>query len=174
MRSCGIALVVSLLVGLLGLLWLSLSRAQQGPVAVGSRMPDFELTTFDGRTLRSAELRGHVLVVNFWASWCQPCAEEAAILEQVYREVREEGVIFLGVNYVDTEPEALAYLKTFGVTYPNGPDRGTRLAQAFRIRGVPETYIMNSEGIVVARKIGPYANAAELRAAIRRCLEREG
>lgn len=174
MRRLAVSLAVALLLGLLALLFLSLGRAQQGPLAVGSRMPDFELTTFNGQTWRTAELRGHVLVVNFWASWCQPCEEEAVLLEQVHREVREEGVIFLGVNYADTEPEALTYLEGVGATYPNGPDLGTRIAQAFRIRGVPETYVINGEGVVTARKIGPYTDPAELLAAIERSLEAGG
>lgn len=166
MRGCTIAVVVAILLALLGMLFVSLERAQQGPLAVGSRMPDFELTTYDGHTWRTAELRGRVLVINFWASWCQPCAQEAALLEDAFREFGDDGVVFLGVNYADTEPEALAYLEEYGVTYPNGPDRETRIAQAFRIRGVPETYVVNSEGIVTARKIGPITDPAELVAAI--------
>ncbi len=74
--------------------------------------------------------------------------------------------MFLGVNYVDTEPEAKAYLERFGITYPNGPDLGTRISQAFRIRGVPETYIVSPEGVLVDVRIGPYVSLDEIRAAI--------
>jgi len=75
-------------------------------------------------------------------------------------------VVFLGVNYVDTEPEARAYLGRFGITYPNGPDLGTRISQAFRIRGVPETYILGEDGRLAHVKIGPYTSLDEIVRAI--------
>jgi cytochrome c biogenesis protein CcmG/thiol:disulfide interchange protein DsbE len=143
-----------------------LIRSQQGPIAVGSRAPDFVLTSFEGETHNTADLRGQVILINFWASWCQPCEEEAAFLEQVYQEYRDQGVVFLGVDYVDTEPEARAYLARFAISYPNGPDLRTEISQAFRIRGVPETYIVDSQGTLVSRKIGPYASLGEIEAAI--------
>jgi cytochrome c biogenesis protein CcmG/thiol:disulfide interchange protein DsbE len=75
-------------------------------------------------------------------------------------------VLFLGVDYVDTEPEALAYLSKFDITYPNGPDLGTEISQAFRIRGVPETYIVGRDGTIVDIKISPYLSLAEIENAI--------
>ena len=71
-------------------------------------------------------------------------------------------MVFLGVNYVDTEPEALGYLAKFGITYPNGPDLGTRISQSFRIRGVPETYILGGDGALAHVKIGPYTSLDEI------------
>lgn len=150
----------------LGILGLGLIRAQQGPIGVGSRVPDFSLQTFEGETIRIADLRGQVVVINFWASWCQPCEEEAAELEQAYQEYRERGVVFLGVDYVDTEPEALEYLRRYAITYPNGPDLRTRISQAFRIRGVPETYVVGSDGVLAAVKIGPYGSLSQIEAQI--------
>ena len=154
------------LFAILGLVGVGLVRSQQGPIGVGAHVPQFSLQTFEGETISVADLRGQVVVINFWASWCQPCEEEAAELEQAYQEFRDQGVVFLGVNYVDTRPEAQAYLERFGITYPNGPDLGTRISQAFRIRGVPETYIVSPEGVLVDVRIGPYASLAEIRAAI--------
>ena len=83
---------------------------------------------------------------------------------------RDQGVLFLGVNYVDTEPEALAYLARFDITYPNGPDLGTRIAQAFRIRGVPETFVVGPDGRIVAVKIGPFQSLSEITAAVEQAL----
>lgn len=154
------------ILGLLAVLGFALVRSQQGPIGVGARMPEFELTTFDGETWRLADLRGRVVVVNFWASWCQPCEEEALLLEQAYRQYREQDVVFLGINYVDTRPEALAYLVRFDITYPNGPDLGTRISQAFRIRGVPETFVASPEGVLNTVKIGPFTDLGELQRAI--------
>jgi cytochrome c biogenesis protein CcmG/thiol:disulfide interchange protein DsbE len=150
------------LLGLLGLVAFKLLQVQQGPVGVGTTSPDFTLTTFDGGEINLADLRGHVVVVNFWASWCKPCEQEASELEQAYQAYRDRNVAFLGVDYVDTEKEALAYLERFGITYPNGPDLGTRISQAYRIRGVPETYVLARDGKIVAVKIGPYASLEEI------------
>ena len=162
----GVVVVWVSLLGLLALLGTGLIRSQQGPINVGSRIPDFSLTTFDGQTYNTADLRGQVILINFWASWCEPCEEEAAELEQAYQGYRDRGVVFLGVNYVDTEPEALAYLDRFGITYANGPDLGTEISQAFRMRGVPETYIVDRQGILVSRKIGPYSSVSEIEAVL--------
>jgi cytochrome c biogenesis protein CcmG/thiol:disulfide interchange protein DsbE len=150
------------LLALLGLLGFGLIRTQQGPVGVGSTAPDFTLTTFDGETIHLLELRGRIVVVNFWASWCKPCEQEAAALEEAHRRLQEEGVFFLGVDYVDTEREARAYLQRFDITYPNGPDLGTRISQAFRIRGVPETYVIGPDGVLTWVKIGPFESLDEI------------
>lgn len=146
----------ALLLGLLGVVGAGLIRSQGGPVGVDAVAPDFSLTTFDGQTVRLSDLRGQVVVINFWASWCKPCEEEAEFLEQAYRTFQEEGVVFLGVDYVDTEPEARAYLERFAITYPNGPDLGTRISQAFRIGGVPETFVVRPDGTIDSVQIGPY------------------
>ncbi len=166
----GVLLIWALVFGLLGVLGFGLLRAQQGPIGVGAAVPDFRLTTYDGQVIEAAGLRGQVLVINFWASWCDPCKEEAAALEQAWQEYRDRGVVFLGVNYVDTEPEARAYLAEFGVSYPNGPDLGTRISQAFRIRGVPETYVVNGQGVLTAVMIGPFGSLADIEAAVQQAL----
>ncbi len=167
-----IAIAFVLLVGFLGLIAWGLRRANEGPIRVGDRVPSFTLTTFDGQTIHTDDLKGKVIVLNFWASWCKPCEEEAAALEQSWQKYKAGGqVAFLGVDYVDTEPEALAYLDKFGITYPNGPDLRTQISQMFRIRGVPETYILDQEGKLHSVKIGPFASSAELEATVDRLLE---
>jgi cytochrome c biogenesis protein CcmG/thiol:disulfide interchange protein DsbE len=138
----------------LGVVGWGLVRARGGPVSSGAA-PDFTLTTFSGETVQLSVLRGQVVIVNFWASWCPPCREEAAYLEKTWREYEGRGVVFLGVDWVDTEAEALAYIAEFRITYPNGPDLGTRVAQAYRIQGVPETFFIDKNGQVRWVKIGP-------------------
>lgn len=148
----GLAFVVVL--ALLGLLAWGLKRAQAGPIQEGMA-PDFSITGFDGRQAMLSELRGQVVIVNFWASWCPPCREEAAYLEQTWRKYKDQGVVFIGVDYVDTEKEALAYIDEFDISYINGPDIGTRISQAYNIQGVPETFFVAKNGELRGVHIGP-------------------
>lgn len=161
-------IVWAFLLGLLALVAVGLNRTQQGSAKTGKAAPDFSFTTFDGdQSFKLSDLRGKVVVINFWASWCKPCEQEAADLEAAWRFYQDRGdVIFIGVDYVDTEPEARAYLKKFGITYPNGPDLGTKISQAFRITGVPETYFVDRDGILQFVQIGPFQSLAEIQAAI--------
>jgi cytochrome c biogenesis protein CcmG, thiol:disulfide interchange protein DsbE len=161
------------LVGLLIIVAMGLRRAQQGTVQPGQKLDNFTLPLYsgyqiDGKSEISLEdLRGKVVVINFWASWCKPCEQEAAELEQAWEEYQPTGeVVFLGVDYVDTEPEARIYLKKFGITYANGPDLATRISQYFRIQGVPETYFIDQEGVLKYVQIGPFTSVDKIRVQI--------
>lgn len=150
----GIVLTFAIVLALLGLLGWGLNKAQKGPVENGPA-PDFTLQDFDGRTVTLSELRGQVVVVNFWASWCGPCREEAAYLERTWRKYEDQGVVFIGVDYVDTEKAALAYIEEFDITYINGPDLKTLISDAYNIQGVPETFFIAKNGEVRGMHIGP-------------------
>lgn len=91
-----------------------------------------------------------------------PCRQEARTLEALWQEYRDQDVVFVGVAYVDTETESRAFLEEFGITYPNGPDLGTRISQTYRIRGVPEKFFIDKHGRVRGLVIGPVPEA-ELR-----------
>ena len=161
------------LVGLLAIVAVGLSRAQQGTVQPGQVIDNFTLPLFSGYELDGksevnfADLRGKVVVINFWASWCKPCEQEAAELQAAWEEYQPTGqVVFLGVDYVDTEPEARVYLKKFGITYANGPDLATRISQYFRIKGVPETYFVDKDGVLQYVQVGPFSSIDQIRAQI--------
>jgi cytochrome c biogenesis protein CcmG/thiol:disulfide interchange protein DsbE len=152
---------------LLGIVAIQLNKAQEGGIQLGEKAPDFVLTTFEGEDINSKDLIGKVVLLNFWASWCKPCEVEAADLQTAWEMYKPGGeVVFLGVDYIDTDNEAMAYLEKFKITYPNGHDLGTRISQAFRITGVPETFIIDREGTLAYVKIGPFTSLSEITSAI--------
>ena len=166
-------LVWAFLVSFLVLMGLGVTRAQQGTIQPGYEVPDFSLILFSGyeyngrSEVKISDLRDKVIFINFWASWCKPCEQEASVLEEAWKHYQPDGrVVFLGVDYVDTEPEARVFLKKFDNTYPNGPDLGTRISQLFRIKGVPETYIIDANGVLKYVKIGPFLSVDEIRVMI--------
>ena len=124
--------------------------------------PPFEFTTFDGETINSDDLRGRGVVLNFWASWCDPCRDEAALLEAYSQLEQENDIVFLGLDYLDQEPAALAYLEQFGVTYPSGPDLQSDAARRYGIKGVPETFFIDPEGQITEIVIGPITSEMQL------------
>jgi cytochrome c biogenesis protein CcmG/thiol:disulfide interchange protein DsbE len=146
--------VFVLVIGLIAFFAIGL-KARGEPQPSSGVAPDFILTTFDGKTIRLADLRGKVVVVNFWASWCVPCREEAVFLEKQWRVYKDRGVVFVGIDYVDSESNARAYLKEFNITYPNAPDLGTEVSQRYRIKGVPETYFIGRDGNIHGNSLGP-------------------
>lgn len=162
------------LVALLALVGFGLRKAQNPIIRIGSTVPDFTLTLFDGYTYQSASevhlsgLVGKVVVINFWASWCVPCEQEAAELEEAWRSYGPgDEVVFLGIAWTDTPDNARAYLQRFGISYPNGPDLGTRISAIFnRNLGVPETYFIDKSGVLRFIKIGPFTSAHEILAII--------
>lgn len=161
-------LAVFALFGLLG--WGMVRQKEGGPssistndgpatVAVLSRpATDFTLPlydTFGGATdFRLADYRGKVVVVNFWASWCPPCREEAPVLERTWRAYKDQNVIFLGLDIWDTEKDARAYMREFNITFPNAIDERGSTAVEYGVTGIPETYFITPDGRISRKVIG--------------------
>ena len=122
-----------------------LARGQRPPA------PAFSLPRFDGGTLALASLRGQYVLVNFWASWCIPCRDEAPLLERASREYRDRGLVVVGVNIQDLEPEARKFIAEFKIRYPNVRDRDGRVSRAYGTTGVPESFFIDREGRVVRK-----------------------
>jgi len=138
--------------GLIGILVLALlvyGLTSQAPLQVGSPAPEVGLTTLDGGSISLAGQRGKVVVINFFASWCPPCREEAADIQQTWRDYEQRGVQFYGIAYRNAASQAQAFLDEFGVTYPAAIDPGNRIAQAYGVTGVPETFVIDQQGLLV-------------------------
>lgn len=169
-RRWGVLLVWVLVLGLLGLLFFGLLQSSRGPLQIGQEAPDFVINTFEGGRIDTSEMRGQVVLVNIWASWCVTCKDEAVELEQAYQMFKDRGVVFVGVDWSDTESKALEYLDTYGITYPNGPDLGGRIHKAYRVQGVPESFVIDANGRLSGIKIGPFYSLAEIVDVVERAL----
>ena len=129
-----------------------------------SRSP-WRSAAVDGR-VGLAELRGTPVVLNFWASWCDPCRAEAPRLERTWRSVRRRGVLFVGLDQQDTREDARDFIRTFGLTFPQVRDPTNDTARAWGVSGIPETFFIDREGRVVSHVIGVVSDA-QLEAGIR-------
>jgi cytochrome c biogenesis protein CcmG/thiol:disulfide interchange protein DsbE len=115
--------------------------------------PDFKLTLFSGQTIGLNDFKGKgPVVINFWASWCDPCREEGPTLAKVSR-MYEGKVKFIGIVYNDTQANAQAFMNEFGIGYDNGIDQGN-IAADYRITGIPETFWIDKYGLIVGHWIG--------------------
>jgi cytochrome c biogenesis protein CcmG/thiol:disulfide interchange protein DsbE len=121
---------------------------------IGRQASPFILRNFDGGTIKLEDLRGKVVFLNFWASWCPPCRAEARTLEAVWQRYKDRGVVFLGVNIQDKEEAARAFLKEFGITYLNGWDPTNKVAIDYGVWGIPETFYIDREGRITFKQVG--------------------
>ncbi|MGH2749961.1 MAG: TlpA family protein disulfide reductase [Actinomycetota bacterium] len=142
-RSFRILVAIVPALAFIGVLWIGLARTGSQAES-GSEAPSFELPLLDGSgTLTDEDLRGKPVVINFWASWCIPCREEAPLLEKTWRAYRDQGVVFLGVNIKDAESDARRFVDEFGITYPTVRDLDQTLTQDFGVKGLPETFFVD-------------------------------
>jgi len=174
LRFAGQTLAIGAVGVLAGILLWQLTHQPPRP-RVGQRAPAFSLHRLNGSgTISLASLRGKVVVLNFWASWCAPCKREAPALEKVWLDYRSHGVVVLGIDTNDAAGDARRFLTAHGVTYPTVAGGG-RLTGKYGIPGLPVTYVLNAQGRIVGGEIlGPVseqAHAQELSRYLRAALK---
>ena len=127
---------------------------------------DFEVETFDGDTLKLSDLKGRVVVLNFWASWCPPCRWEMPSFERISKEYSDKEVVFVGLALSDTLRDARGFADSVGVTYPLALDSTGRIAAAYNVRSLPTTFFIDREG-QIQRRLTSVANEGVLKIFIR-------
>lgn len=142
--------------GLAAAVGLGSAMSGSAPPLVGERAPVLEGTGLDGEHVALADLRGDVVLVNVWASWCAPCEDEIPVLLEADRRYAGGGLRIVGVATQDRPEAARRAATEWGAdAYPNVPDEDGRIAVAWGVRGVPETFVVGRDGTVVDRHIGP-------------------
>ena len=146
--------VWAVIIGFIAFLGAGLFQQQAPPPIPGNEAPEVEFQFYDGyewkdRSVASlSDFQGEVVVLNFWASWCVPCQEEAEFLQNISEEYADKGVVFVGLAWTDTDKDSFEFLTEYGITYPNAPDLQLRGGDTYRITGVPETYIIDRDGTI--------------------------
>ena len=151
----------------------SISTAAQA-YPPGPPAPALRLQGLDGRQVALAALRGRPVVVNFWATWCDPCKSESPTLQRLWEEYRKRGVVFVGVDFNDVAGDARRFVRKKGLTYPMVRDRAGSVANRYDLTGVPETFVVDRRGRVVEHFKGPIDvrdTERDFRRAIDRALE---
>ena len=160
LKLAGQVLALACVAGLLALLVWRLTHQQHAP-KIGSVAPSFTLQRLGGGgSVSLASLRGKAVVLNFWASWCIPCKSEATALEQAWGAYRGRGVAFVGIDYHDVTGDARRFVAAHKLTFAIVQDGSGSVGSSYGITGVPETYVIDRRGRVVAHLTGPINGGA--------------
>ena len=151
--------------------WTWLSRAPEGlddvasPVA-GRPAPNFTLQSVDGQTIKLADFRGKVVILNFWATWCPPCRAEMPALEEVYQARRDEGLVVLAIDQNEAPDSVKSFQAELGLTFPLLFDPGYTVSDQYRINLLPSTFFIGRDGVIHDVVFGGPMNRALLESKI--------
>ena len=132
----------------------SSATGRSGMTRIGKPAPQFAMQLLDGGEFRLSDHEGRPLVINFWASWCPPCRQESPAFERQWRRYRDTGIQFVGVDIQDDISDAEAYVREFGLTFPNGLDPDGKITIDYGVIGLPVTFFVSSSGVVEGRWVG--------------------
>jgi len=178
-RRMGMLIVLVLL---LGSAWIALSVPQGSTSGglipsprTGFLAPGFQLETLDRKPIDLEELRGQVVVINLWASWCPPCRAEMPALQHVYEDLMDQGLVVLGVNMTaqDTESRAAEFVQEFGLTFPILLDRSGLVGKLYQSRALPTTFFVGRDAVIREVVVGGPLNEVTLRANVQPLLEED-
>ncbi len=146
---------------------------QRGGALVGQPAPEFSLADLEGNAVRLANLKGKVVFVNVWATWCEPCRQEMPAMQALYQELKGRDFEMLAVNSDQSERDAVRrFVETYRLSFPVLPDPDLQVAGRYRVTGYPETFVIDRNGTIVAHEIGPREwNAPTAVAALKRLME---
>ncbi len=154
-RTLVTIVAVAILLLAFGVVWLQSSKYE--PLTVGKVAPDFALPDLQDRTIRLSDFRGKVVFLNFWATWCQPCKEEMPSMEVLYKTFERDGLVVLAVSIdrVTTKQNIPPFVNSMNLTFPVLVDSWGQTDKRYKLMGVPETYIIDQEGVLREKVIGP-------------------
>lgn len=138
-----------------GVVWMQSSKYE--PLTVGKVAPDFNLPDLNEKEIRLSDFRGKVVFLNFWATWCKPCREEMPSMEILYKNFEKDGLVILAISIdrVTTKKDIPPFVKALNLTFPILIDSWGQTDKRYKLMGVPETYIIDQQGILREKVIGP-------------------
>ena len=165
-RTRGMVVAGVVLALVLGVAWVAVSVMGSGDLGqdpFGRAAPDFSLPKLRGEgNIALSDYAGSPVVLNFWASWCGPCKDEAPILAATEKAWRDRGVVFLGVDTTDNREDAKAFEETFGIEYDSVFDVNGELSVSYGVLGYPETFFIDADGVIRAKHVGVLPDAETL------------
>jgi thiol-disulfide isomerase/thioredoxin len=129
---------------------------------VGKQAPDFELDTLDGQTVVLSQLKGRLVLVNFWATWCGPCRHEMPFLQQLYEDWPGSELVLLAVNVGEGSSDVSQFLQSYGFSFPVLLDGQATIAQRYNVMGIPTTFFIDKEGVIQNIKVGTFQSQVEI------------
>lgn len=124
-------------------------------VAVGRRAPELQLETLEGDWVRLSGFRGQPVMINFWAVWCGFCRIELPGMQEVYEAYRDQGFVILAVDVQEERSEVKPFVDELGLTFPVLLDSKGEVSRSYRIRGLPTSYFVGQNGVIMGRELGP-------------------